>query len=69
MKGFGDQVRHAIKMYFKVAFPLFLIAAHLETIIDCIDEVRGCPDLRKEFFGRYCLFAIPVPSSNRSEKH
>ena len=33
MAGFGDQVKHAIKMYFKVAFPLFILAAIIETIL------------------------------------
>jgi stage II sporulation protein M len=31
--GFGDQVRHAIRMFFKVAFPLFILAALIETIL------------------------------------
>jgi len=29
MAGFGDQVIHGIRMYFKVAFPLFVVAALL----------------------------------------
>ena len=33
MAGFGDQVRHAIRMYFMVAFPLFILAAAVETIL------------------------------------
>ena len=33
MAGFGSQVKHAIKMYFKVAFPLFIVAALIETIL------------------------------------
>ncbi len=31
--GLGDQFRHAIRMYFKVAFPLFILAALIETIL------------------------------------
>ena len=31
--GFGDQVIHAIRMYFKVAFPLFILAALIETFL------------------------------------
>jgi stage II sporulation protein M len=31
--GFGDQVIHGIKMFFKVVFPLFIIAALIETIL------------------------------------
>jgi stage II sporulation protein M len=33
MTGFGDQVRHAIKMFFLVAFPLFVLAALIETFL------------------------------------
>jgi stage II sporulation protein M len=33
MAGFGDQIRHAIKIYFKVAFPLFILAAVIETFL------------------------------------
>jgi stage II sporulation protein M len=33
MGGFGDQVRHAIKMFFLVAFPLFIFAALIETFL------------------------------------
>jgi len=29
----GDQFRHAIGMYFKVAFPLFVIAPLVETVL------------------------------------
>jgi stage II sporulation protein M len=31
--GFGEQVTHAIKMFFKVAFPLFILAALIETFL------------------------------------
>ena len=31
--GFGEQVIHAIRMYFKVAFPLFILAALIETFL------------------------------------
>ena len=31
--GFGHQVRHAIKMFFLVAFPLFILAALIETFL------------------------------------
>ena len=33
LAGFGDQVIHAIRMFFKVAFPLFIIAALIETFL------------------------------------
>jgi stage II sporulation protein M len=33
MGGFGDQVRHGIKMYFMIAFPLFILAALIETFL------------------------------------
>ncbi|MGB3097003.1 MAG: stage II sporulation protein M [Candidatus Deferrimicrobiaceae bacterium] len=33
MTGFGDQVIHAIRMFFKVAFPLFILAALFETFL------------------------------------
>jgi len=33
MAGFGDQVIHAIRMFFKVAFPLFILAALIETFL------------------------------------
>jgi len=33
MAGFGDQVIHAIRMFFKFAFPLFILAALIETIL------------------------------------
>jgi hypothetical protein len=33
MAGFGDQVRHAIRMFFLVAFPLFILAALIETFL------------------------------------
>ncbi len=31
--GFGDQVIHAIRMFFIVAFPLFILAAFIETFL------------------------------------
>ncbi len=31
--GFGYQVRHAIRMFFLVAFPLFILAALIETAL------------------------------------
>jgi stage II sporulation protein M len=31
--GFGDQVRHAIRMFFFIAFPLFILAALIETVL------------------------------------
>lgn len=31
--GLGDQFRHAIRMYFVVAFPLFVVAALIETFL------------------------------------
>ena len=33
MVGFGNQVRHAIMMFFKIAFPLFILAALIETFL------------------------------------
>jgi stage II sporulation protein M len=33
MTGFGDQVIHGISMYFKVAFPLFILATVIETFL------------------------------------
>ena len=33
MAGFGDQVIHGIRMFFKVAFPLFVLAALIETFL------------------------------------
>jgi stage II sporulation protein M len=33
LAGFGKQVRHAIKMFFLVAFPLFIVAAFVETFL------------------------------------
>jgi stage II sporulation protein M len=33
MAGFGDQVIHGIRMFFKVAFPLFILAALIETFL------------------------------------
>ena len=35
MAGFGDQVIHAVRMFFKVAFPLFILAALIETFLIC----------------------------------
>ena len=32
-EGAGGQVRHVVMMYFKVAFPLFVIAAIVETVL------------------------------------
>ena len=32
-KGALRQVRHAVTMYFKVAFPLFILAALVETVL------------------------------------
>jgi stage II sporulation protein M len=31
--GFGNQVKHAIRMFFKIAFPLFILAALIETFL------------------------------------
>ena len=31
--GFGDQVRHAIRMFFLVVFPLFVVAALIEMVL------------------------------------
>jgi len=33
MAGFGNQVIHGIKMFFKIAFPLFILAALIETAL------------------------------------
>jgi len=33
MAGFGNQVVHAIRMYFGIAFPLFILAALIETFL------------------------------------
>lgn len=33
MEGFGEQVRHAIKIFFLVASPLFIVAALIETLL------------------------------------
>lgn len=33
LAGFGGEVRHAIRMFFKVAFPLFVLAALIETFL------------------------------------
>ncbi len=33
MAGFGDQVVHGIRMFFKIAFPLFILAALIETFL------------------------------------
>ena len=33
MEGFGDQVIHGIRMFFKFAFPLFVLAALIETFL------------------------------------
>jgi uncharacterized membrane protein SpoIIM required for sporulation len=30
---FGDQVRHAIRMFFLIVFPLFILAALIETFL------------------------------------
>ena len=31
--GFGNQVRHAIRMFFFIVFPLFILAAIIETVL------------------------------------
>jgi stage II sporulation protein M len=41
MAGFGNQVVHAIRMFFKVAFPLFFLAAVIETFL--IFSMGGIP--------------------------
>ena len=41
MVGFGDQVIHGIRMFFKVAFPLFILAALIETFL--IFSMGGVP--------------------------
>jgi uncharacterized membrane protein SpoIIM required for sporulation len=33
MTSFGDQVIHAVRMFFLVAFPLFILAAFIETVL------------------------------------
>ena len=33
MAGYGDQVIHGIRMFFKIAFPLFVVAAVIETFL------------------------------------
>lgn len=33
MAGFGDQVIHGLRMFFRVAFPLFILAALIETFL------------------------------------
>jgi len=30
---FGDQVKHAIRMFFFIVFPLFILAALIETVV------------------------------------
>ena len=39
--GFGNQVIHAIRMFFKVAFPMFVLAALIETVL--IFSIGGVP--------------------------
>jgi stage II sporulation protein M len=41
MAGFGDQVIHGIRMFFKIAFPLFTLAALIETVL--IISMGGAP--------------------------
>ena len=41
MVGFGDQVIHGIRMFFKIAFPLFILAALIETFL--IYSMGGVP--------------------------
>jgi len=41
-EGAGGQVRHAVTMYFMVAFPLFILAALIETFL-IISIVGGTP--------------------------
>jgi stage II sporulation protein M len=41
-EGAGGQIRHAVTMYFKVAFPLFVVAALIETFL-IISIVGGTP--------------------------
>jgi len=41
MAGFGDQVIYAIRMFFKIAFPLFILAALIETFL--IFSMGGVP--------------------------
>jgi len=38
--GFGNQVIHGIRMFFKIAFPLFILAALVETFL--IFSMGGC---------------------------
>jgi len=33
MAGFGDQFIHGIRMFFEFAFPLFILAALIETFL------------------------------------
>lgn len=33
MAGFGDQVIHATRMFFRIAFPLFILEARIGTIL------------------------------------
>jgi uncharacterized membrane protein SpoIIM required for sporulation len=33
MADFGLQIRHAIRMFFFIAFPLFILAALIETVL------------------------------------
>jgi uncharacterized membrane protein SpoIIM required for sporulation len=33
MAGFGDHVLHGTRMFFKIAFPLFILAAFIETFL------------------------------------
>jgi len=33
MVGFGNQVIHAIRMFFKIVFPLFILATLIETVL------------------------------------
>jgi stage II sporulation protein M len=39
--GFGYQVRHAIRMFFLVAFPLFILAALIETVLTVLIVIMG----------------------------
>ena len=41
MAGFGYQVTHGIRMFFKIAFPLFILAALIETFL--IFSMGGVP--------------------------
>ena len=43
LAGFGDQVIHAIRMFFFIVFPLFIFAAFIEKVL--IISMGGyCPD-------------------------